>query len=545
MKTAAIYARVSTADQVRGTSLDGQVESCTTYAQEHGYKVVKVVREDMSGATLARPGLESIRDMVAAGDLDALIVFDPDRLSRSLAHLMLLTEEFEQRRADLVFVNAPREETPEGRMLFGMRGLFAEYERTKIAERTRRGKERRAREGRLPGIGAGVPFGYTFTPGDAQFEVLESEAQWVRQIFEWLVLEGCSLREITRRLDNAAVPTKRQGVCWHRSTVQNILRNSLYCGDFYWNKTQAIATRKHREGSATKRAKSTQVARPREEWIKMEAPAIVNREIFEGAQRKLRHNQQVASGRRTETPALFKGLLVCAQCNRRLGAHTVKRLGQVQYNCPGRLEKRFKDNCRCSSVLAHILEGKAWEKLLDFLSDKERVMGALATADKLQADERRRGDTELEALIKAEQDIKRERNRLLDLHLAEPPLIDLQTFKERAEILDKKQRSITEALQEARERVDKRMRLEATREAVAAQCDQVAQVRKGLKRFSFEEKRMFLEGLELRGRVDGHRLLMTGIFGEIPVDLAATSQQLYTATRQPGRGTRMSPLCRG
>src|SRR5512143_1766471 len=112
---------------------------------------------------------------------------------------MLLVEEFEQHRVELVFVNAPREDTPEGRMLFGLKGLFSEYERAKILERTRRGKEKRVRDGR--GIGSPfIPVGYPYMQGEGRYVVNEEQAEWVRQIYRWLVENHLSMREVARRL---------------------------------------------------------------------------------------------------------------------------------------------------------------------------------------------------------------------------------------------------------------------------------------------------------------------------------------------------------
>src|SRR5215216_4924261 len=140
MKAAAIYARVSTAGQAKdGTSLDTQTEACREYASANGYNVVVEFRDDVSGAILNRPGLDKVRDMAQAGEIQAVIVNEQDRLSRSLAHTYLLVEEFEGSSVRLLFVNEPDDPTPEGKMLFGMKGLFKEYERTKIQERCRRG----------------------------------------------------------------------------------------------------------------------------------------------------------------------------------------------------------------------------------------------------------------------------------------------------------------------------------------------------------------------------------------------------------------------
>src|SRR4051812_23388941 len=110
MKTAAIYARVSTTSQAKdGTSLTTQLEICRDYAKEHNYSVVKEIVEDISGAVLTRAGLEQIRNLAEAGEIEAVICLDPDRLSRNLAHMLVLTQEFQRHNVALIFISMPKE----------------------------------------------------------------------------------------------------------------------------------------------------------------------------------------------------------------------------------------------------------------------------------------------------------------------------------------------------------------------------------------------------------------------------------------------------
>ena len=116
MKTAAIYARVSSDRQKEEQTISSQTSALRAYAAEHGYLVPDGwVYEDegWSGATLVRPGLERVRDLAAQGQVDSLLVYSPDRLSRKYAYQVLLLEEFARAGVDVVFVRAPRVETPE------------------------------------------------------------------------------------------------------------------------------------------------------------------------------------------------------------------------------------------------------------------------------------------------------------------------------------------------------------------------------------------------------------------------------------------------
>jgi site-specific DNA recombinase len=159
-KCAAIYVRVSTEDQGKGFSIPTQIEACQQLATREGYIVPEshvLVDEGISGTTLDRPGLHHLRELVQAHAIAAVIVIDPDRLSRNLGHQLLLAEELEQAGVKLLIVSHPLERGPEGWLFFQMRGALAEYERAKLLERTQRGRIGRAKAGHPWGQ---VPFGY-------------------------------------------------------------------------------------------------------------------------------------------------------------------------------------------------------------------------------------------------------------------------------------------------------------------------------------------------------------------------------------------------
>jgi site-specific DNA recombinase len=96
-----------------------------------------------------RPGLEAVRDLAAAGQIAAVLVYSPDRLSRKYAYQVLLAEEFSRNGVELVFLQSPSGSTPEDQLLVQVQGMIAEYERAQIAERSRRGKRHRAQQGSI------------------------------------------------------------------------------------------------------------------------------------------------------------------------------------------------------------------------------------------------------------------------------------------------------------------------------------------------------------------------------------------------------------
>src|SRR6202011_2007980 len=142
-KTAALYARVSSDQQKENHTIQSQTAALIKYAKTHGYAVPRDWQfqdEGYSGATLLRPGLEAVRDLAAGGQIAAVLVYSPDRLSRKYAYQVLLAEEFARSGVELVFLQSPSTATAEDQLLVQFQGMIAEYERAQIAERSRRGE---------------------------------------------------------------------------------------------------------------------------------------------------------------------------------------------------------------------------------------------------------------------------------------------------------------------------------------------------------------------------------------------------------------------
>src|SRR5712692_6587561 len=169
-KPAAIYARVSSDRQKENHTIASQTEALKEFARTHSYMVPpEWVFEDegYSGAILARPGLESVRDLAAEGQIQALLVYSPDRLSRKYAYQILLIEELARQGVETRFLNAPQAATAEDQLLVQFQGMIADYERAQILERSRRGKRHRARPGEISVL-SGAPYGYRYIRKSAE-----------------------------------------------------------------------------------------------------------------------------------------------------------------------------------------------------------------------------------------------------------------------------------------------------------------------------------------------------------------------------------------
>jgi site-specific DNA recombinase len=388
VKTAAIYARVSSDRQKEEQTISSQTSALRAYAAEHGYLVPEGwVYEDegWSGATLIRPGLERVRDLAAQGQVDALLVYSPDRLSRKYAYQVLLLEEFARAGIDVLFVRAPRVETPEEILLVQFQGMIAEYEKAQISERTRRGKRYRARCG-VVNVLSGAPYGYRYvrkTEGEvARYEILEPEAAIVREVFRRYSEEAWSMGAITRWLTDQGIPTRTGKPQWERSTVWGMLRNPAYQGTACFQKTAMTprehvrVTRRLRQRGGVPVRPALLRDRPREEWIEVPVPALITPTQYALAQARLAENRRFAA-RHTKIPSLLQGLLICRACGYayyRTSTRTTRRK-LFYYRCLGSDDYRYPEGRRCTNrpVRQDALDALVWDEVVHLLENPSLV----------------------------------------------------------------------------------------------------------------------------------------------------------------------------
>src|SRR6185312_1787595 len=190
----AIYARVSTERQERQQTIDSQLAALRSWVrdQDHALSDAHVFRDEgYSGSRLDRPALDGLRDAVRDAAVDIVAVFSPDRLARKYAYQVLLLEEFRRADCAVVFLHHPISDNPHDQLLLQIQGAVAEYERAVLAERFRRGKLQKARDGHW--TAGQAPYGYRYVPSrdavPAHLEVDDAEAEVVRMLYRWLIDE--------------------------------------------------------------------------------------------------------------------------------------------------------------------------------------------------------------------------------------------------------------------------------------------------------------------------------------------------------------------
>ena len=391
MKMAAIYARVSSAQQREQHTIASQTAALIEFAKTHELEVPRewmLEDEGYSGATLERPGLERVRDLAAEGQIQVVLVYSPDRLSRKYAYQILLTEELARHGVETLFINAPQSATAEDQLVVQFQGMIAEYERAQIMERYRRGKRHRAKSGEVS-VMSGAPYGYRYIrkteDAPASYRVIEAEARVVQRIYKMYTIEGLSIGAITRRLNEQRIPTRKRSARWERSTVWAALRNSAYRGIAYFGKTRVAArsriTRPLRLRGGMSKRDSAGHERPRDEWIEIPVPALVSEESFARAQELLQENK-IRAKRRTITPSIVQGLVSCQKCGYAFSrTSTVTSARKLHYyKCIGsdgwrKLGGPVCDNGRF--IRQDLLDQVVWTEVIRLLEDPRLIQHEL------------------------------------------------------------------------------------------------------------------------------------------------------------------------
>src|SRR5918998_911256 len=309
-KRAILYARVSTDEQARsGYSLAQQIEALRQYAASEGYEVLEEVADPgQSGASLERPGMDRVRNLVAAGGVSVVLAQDRDRFAREPAYHYLLRREFEEHGTKIRALNDRGDDTPEGELTDGILDQLAKFERAKIAERSRRGKLQKARSGKVVG-GHRANYGFKLNSSRDGYEVDEERMATVRRIFR-MVGEGVAITAVARTLNVEGIPGPTGGH-WNTKAVHDFILEDVYkphaqqeiaalvspevasrlnpdksYGVWWWGRERwqrRKVSEPHPSGSGrVYRWKVTTVPKPRNEWVAVPVPdAGIEREVVE------------------------------------------------------------------------------------------------------------------------------------------------------------------------------------------------------------------------------------------------------------------------
>lgn len=481
---AAIYCRVSTDNQeTEGTSLQTQLEACLDYCRSKDYNVAYRFSEAYSGLTLDRPKLSELRELIINEQIDVIVFYSLDRLSRDPGHGVILTHELEKHGVKLEAVTETVDSTELGKLITYIKGYAAKLDAERRRDATGRGKKARLAEGKLPqGTGVGI-YGYDWNKETKRREVNQAEAEQVQEIFKRVAI-GESLVSIARRLNEEGIRTKatKDGSrkLWHSLTIRRIIRNSGYIGKTYFQDT----------------------------LLPDITPAIVTEDIFQAAQNQL-DTPKVRTGR-PKNEYLLRSHAFCALCGKPLVGHCLNKRYRYYQCSDARSYENSKNKCQSRYIRAGDLEEIVWSKTKSVLANPEIILNQIVetsdtdSLDTIEAD--------IKKLEKALRNYEQRRSNLLGA-------MELGEF-EKNEILDRLnniKRLRTEDEAKLNDLLKTRDNLASLADAKVKLDQLYDRVLENLENSTLEIKRLALDALDIKVYASTDAIEIKGI---LPLELA-------------------------
>jgi site-specific DNA recombinase len=465
-------------------------------AQDWALPIEHIFRDDgYSGASLKRPGLDRLRDLAGTGAFDRVLLTAPDRLARKYVHQVLLIEELEHKGCQVQFLDRPMSQDPHDQLLLQIRGAVAEYERTLITERMRRG--------RLSKFQAGIllpwtrpPYGYRLDPDrprNPQGVRLElTEAPIVAEIYAEYLKDDTGLIKVANYLAKQGIASPTGKKRWGLATLRGLLTNPAYTGRVY-------AGRTHPRPAQIRRSATHPIGHPHDsvtpapatDWILVgEIPAIVSQEQFDLVQAKLATNQSFATRHNTVHAYLLRALVSCGVCQLACLGRTSPNGQYSYYVCTGKdkpVQNRREDKCPSRFIPAQQLDDLVWRDLCDLLTNPqaiahamERIQGGYWLPSELQARQQnlRRGRAALEQQL----------NRLTEAYL--DAVIPLSEYQRRRCELEQRSQALENQAQQLLSQIDHQNELTGLFTHIEDFCQRI---QAGLATATFEQKRQLVE----------------------------------------------------
>jgi site-specific DNA recombinase len=460
---------------------------------------------------------------------------DSDRFSREPAYSYLLKREFEEHGCILKALNDRGDDTPEGQLTDGILDQLAKYERAKIAERSRRGKLRKAREGRA--VAPIAKYGFRFNDARDGMVVHQPEMAVVERIFR-MAAEGAGVGKIQSRLYAEGIPSPRGCEVWDRRVIRKIVASDEYrplvfeeirqlvapevaarldpskCYGVQWyNRDKAITrTVSEPDGNGGRRYKKrkTLQRRPREEWLAIPVPTSdrLPRELVDRARATMEANKGVERKHLAREWEL-RGLMRCS-CGSRMQTKTTNPHGYTYhyYTCVRRNELRNMGPCRQRVLRAEEVEAEVWEFVSELLMDPAKVEAGMRRLIE-QERQARRGDPEQEAEVWAERIAECARLRAAYQDQQAARLMTLDELATRLGELDETRRLAERELAAIKDQQQRVEELESDRDALRRY---IAELPIALDNLSGEERNKVYRMLRLEVKPTPEGYEITGVF---------------------------------
>ena len=394
-KRAAVYARVSTSRQAEhDLSIPDQLAQARRYAEQHGFEVVQeFVEPGASATTDKRPIFQAMIAQACSGErpFDAIIVHSLSRFARNALDSGLHERTLKKHGVTVLSVTQDFADDPNGKMMRHIISAIDEHQSAENAKHTLRAMKENARNGFWNG--SQPPYGYCVVEAERRggkskrrLKIAPKEAEVVRLAFR-LYLHGDGVRGpmgIKNVVSHLNAKDLRNRNCNRFSIqfVQEMLRRTTYVGKHYFNRTD----------SHTRRLK------PRDEWVEMDVPALIDENSFNAVQQQLaRRNPKKTPPRRVNSPVLMTGLAYCGSCGGPLRLRTGKSGAYRYYTCARRADLGTSA-CKGHTIPMPLLDGLVIEQLCTKVLEPTRLRSVMAALISRASSTNVRHGTELRAL---------------------------------------------------------------------------------------------------------------------------------------------------
>lgn len=414
----AIYIRVSTQEQAEeGHSIPMQTDRLKKYCEAKGWVVANSYTDPgYSGGNINRPALSKMISDIGSGNIDMVLVYKLDRLSRSQKDTLYLIEDvFLKNNVDFVSMNENFDtSTPFGRAMIGILSVFAQLEREQIKERMAMGHIGRAKEGYWHG-GSGAPIGYDFI--DGELVINEYEAMQIREIFD-LFLKGNTIHGITDIMKSKY--NNRYSGWNNHGTVGKILKNSVYIGKIKYKG---------------------------KEYNGQHEP-IISLNTFDAVQKRYsEYERGLTNSQKSPFKGkhLLSGLLFCGNCGARYFTKCIysKKFGTyyyyICYSRDGNREMKKIEHCKSPNYKEDMLNDIVISAVLKLAANPDSI-------DTIKKTQEKTPDNELLVINKRLSEIDKQTNKLMDLYQLDS--ISLADITSRIEPLHKERQMLENELNE-------------------------------------------------------------------------------------------------
>ena len=422
----AFYARVSSQKQADDKTIQSQCDALCLHIKTEGLTISeenKFCDDGFSGSDMVRPALERLRDLIHASVIDRLYIHSPDRLSRSMIHSMILLDEFQRNGCEVVFLNQLGiPDSPERSLLLQMQGMIGEFERSKILERTRRGRRYAASCGSVT-VFSRAPYGYRYVDkangdGAARWDVDPERSKHVKLMFELVGNQGYTLSGVANELQQQGILSPTGQTLWNRVTICGILKNQAYHGKAIFGKTRLTARkpgkRAGRGRPAIPKKAKVKVPTSLEDQIIVSVPSIIERSLFDQVGKQLDENRKRQREWSQGAAYLLSGLTICGKCGSAYCSRSSPDGRNSYYRCISSDKYRNLNRpiCDNTSVKTREIEAAVWKELCKLLQEPLRLRDELSRRKEAPNDEQKRN--ELEEDLKK---LQAQHDRLVDAYV--------------------------------------------------------------------------------------------------------------------------------